>query len=286
MTTMSSTGIISGTPGPNAQAEKKTKGESALEKKLGKALAEVSSLKEKLSQLKQAGSKAIKELKRGSSEAMKDLKKVNAEAMKEQKHGFKEAITKYNKASDDAAKEQKTLYTGEIKELKKELKATQKLLTVEQKKTEKAEKKSEGFPHIEITEERYGNDIPCIRNVRKACEEAYAEIEWGAKEGVYQQAVVVELRKMGYTVETEIANAIMYKGHPLSNVHWDTDIDLYDSDGHLVLVIELKATGGLSDGDKQQCRRYMKQKDAVIGIAVNFPNKAFCTEIEFEMVEI
>jgi len=105
----------------------------------------------------------------------------------------------------------------------------------------------------------------------------YVNLGPGYCEGVYQEALLFELRSKGYKVSSEITVPIMYKGNPLSGNHSNRiDIVVQLQDGPKI-ILELKATTGkISKEHIIQLKRYLKScKNCHWGVIINFPNKDF-----------
>ena len=93
-----------------------------------------------------------------------------------------------------------------------------------------------------------------MSSVHACVQKVQSHLGWGWKECVYREALAIELRRIGYTVSTEVAMPIKYKGEPLSNVHARVDMLI---NGHV--IVELKAgasPSGLAKAE-QQSRRYL-----------------------------
>jgi len=104
--------------------------------------------------------------------------------------------------------------------------------------------------------------IKCIRNVNNELGDYY-------KENIYQTALYIELCNYNYRCGTEVVVPIFYK-----NVYVGferADIVIYDKDGLISLIIELKSQSTkLMQKETGQLKKYLKNLKCETGILVNF----------------
>ena len=90
----------------------------------------------------------------------------------------------------------------------------------------------------------------------------------GFLEAVYQEALDIELRERGIPTRREVALPVYYKGRLLSS-SYRADFICYDS-----IVIEVKATSGLTTVDYAQLLNYLKATGYEVGVLLNFGTKS------------
>ena len=99
--------------------------------------------------------------------------------------------------------------------------------------------------------------VDAVHAVRK-------ELGAGLREGVYVEALTLELRDRGLLVDREVRVPMSYKGRPLGG---DLRVDLC-VEGRL--VVEAKAVEAFSDHHAAQVLTYMRLGGYPIGLLVNF----------------
>jgi len=103
----------------------------------------------------------------------------------------------------------------------------------------------------------------------------------GFNECIYHKAILVDLYKTNYKIETKKIIPIDYKGVNVGYV--ESDIIVYDEKNNIMIIIELKAqTNDLSYKEKFQVQKYMNhinhinhtiEKKNIIGLVINFSQK-------------
>jgi len=101
-----------------------------------------------------------------------------------------------------------------------------------------------------------------------ACIEVHKELGSGFLEGVYQEALAVEMTKCGIPFERESELKISYKGICL-NKKYIADFICYQK-----ILLELKALSVLSTEHDSQVLNYLKATGFKLGLLVNFGNKS------------
>ena len=79
----------------------------------------------------------------------------------------------------------------------------------------------------------------------------YFELGYGFLESVYRNALSVELRDRGLTVEVEAPIAITYRGHHVGHFRADILVERQ-------VVVELKASASVGTADRQQLLNYLR----------------------------
>ncbi len=114
---------------------------------------------------------------------------------------------------------------------------------------------------IPLSEEVVGK----FSSVIEMCTAVSTELKKGFGEGVYEEAMCVELQLRNIQFTTQETLPIMYKGRFVGNNR--LDIIVHD---WLPLIIELKATAAIKNADRWQVVRYMSRKDVPFGVVINF----------------
>lgn len=96
----------------------------------------------------------------------------------------------------------------------------------------------------------------------------------GFNECIYHKAILVDLYKTNYKIETKKIIPIDYKGVNVGYV--ESDVIVYDEMNNIMIIIELKAqTNDLSYKEKFQVQKYMNniENENTIGLVINFSQK-------------
>ena len=103
----------------------------------------------------------------------------------------------------------------------------------------------------------------------------------GFNECIYHKAILVDLYKTKYQIETKKIIPIEYNGINVGYV--ESDVIVYDLENNIMIIIELKAqTNDLSYKEKFQVQKYMNhinninytiEKKNIIGLVINFSQK-------------
>jgi GxxExxY protein len=107
-----------------------------------------------------------------------------------------------------------------------------------------------------------------MSTIEELCKNVGHTLGKGYVEGVYQQAIGIELQERNIKYVMEEPMPIKYKGILLGLHTQRLDIILHT---YLPIVIELKAkTGGLTHSEIWQLTRYMAFKDYSYGVLINY----------------
>ena len=96
----------------------------------------------------------------------------------------------------------------------------------------------------------------------------------GFNECIYHKAILVDLYKTNYKIETKKIIPIDYNGVNVGYV--ESDVIVYDKNTNIMIIIELKAqTIDLSYKEKFQVQKYMNniENKNTIGLVINFSQK-------------
>ena len=106
------------------------------------------------------------------------------------------------------------------------------------------------------------------------CNNVFNSLGKGFNECIYHKAVLVDLYKTEYKIETKKIIPIDYKGVNVGYV--ESDIIVYDEKNDIMIIIELNAqTNDLSYKEKFQVQKYMNniENENIIGLIINFSQK-------------
>ncbi len=108
------------------------------------------------------------------------------------------------------------------------------------------------FPHQELTKKIIGIYY-----------DVYNELGYGFLERVYQNAMLIELKKRGFQVECNKKLIVYYKQDIVGE--YVPDIIVND-----LIILELKAVEYLIEAHENQILNYLKATDCEIGLVLNF----------------
>ncbi len=94
--------------------------------------------------------------------------------------------------------------------------------------------------------------------------EVHKELGSGFLEGVYQEALEIELADRKIPFEPRKGLAICYKGKPLRKAY-EADVVCFEK-----IIVELKALDRLSGKEEAQILHYLKASGIKVGLLVNF----------------
>ncbi|WP_396177216.1 GxxExxY protein [Flavobacterium sp.] len=108
------------------------------------------------------------------------------------------------------------------------------------------------FPHQELTKKIIGIYY-----------DVYNELGYGFLERVYQNAMLIELKKRGYQVESNKKLIVYYKKEVVGEYIPDIIVNG-------LIILELKAVEYLIEVHENQILNYLKATDCEIGLVLNF----------------
>lgn len=85
----------------------------------------------------------------------------------------------------------------------------------------------------------------------------------GFLEKIYENALAYEIRKLGYSVETQKPLAVRYEDVIVGEFFADLLVENF-------LIIELKTASGFADGHKAQCINYLHALRLPLCLLINF----------------
>ena len=102
--------------------------------------------------------------------------------------------------------------------------------------------------------------------ILKTFYEVYNELGYGFLEKVYQNALLIELRKNGLEATPNKKIKVYYKGENVGDYY--TDIIVNNT-----IILELKANDYIVEEFENQLLNYLKGTDCEIGLLLNFGKK-------------
>jgi len=109
--------------------------------------------------------------------------------------------------------------------------------------------------------------------IKQACIEVRKRLGNGFLEKVYEKALVIELQRLGLTIETQKKILVYYRENIIGEYFADIVVDNK-------IIIELKCVEKLNEFHKAQLLNYLKATKIELGVLINFPNSRKGFEIE------
>ena len=100
----------------------------------------------------------------------------------------------------------------------------------------------------------------------KAYYKVYNTLGHGFLEKVYENAMAIELRKMGFKVNKQKNIKVYYESEEVGDYFADLLIDD-------LIIVELKATEGICENHEAQLTNYLKATTIELGLLLNFGKK-------------
>lgn len=101
----------------------------------------------------------------------------------------------------------------------------------------------------------------------KAFYKVYNTLGYGFMEKVYENALLIELNKEGFSVEQQKLIKVYYEGEVVGDYY----ADIFVED---LVILELKACESLHDAHKSQLINYLKATGKEVGLLLNFGKDA------------
>jgi len=111
---------------------------------------------------------------------------------------------------------------------------------------------ADNYKHSDITEK-----------IIKAYYDVYNTLGYGFLEKVYENAMLIELRGMGLSVEKQKPISVSYHGKEVGEYYADIVVNE-------CVIIELKAAEALCEEHEYQIINYLKATDIEVGLLLNF----------------
>ena len=104
------------------------------------------------------------------------------------------------------------------------------------------------------------------RMIIEAFYKVYNTLGYGFLERVYQNAMLIELRSMGFNCQSEISIKVYYEGFIVGDYRADIIVDE-------CIIIENKTSKYLSEDNEFQLINYLKATEFEVGLLLNFGKK-------------
>ncbi|MFP5470473.1 MAG: GxxExxY protein [Bacteroidia bacterium] len=112
--------------------------------------------------------------------------------------------------------------------------------------------KNDNYKHSEITEK-----------IIRAFYKVYNALGYGFLEKVYENALFIELKEMGFFVEKQRLIEVFYENQKVGDYYADLIVNK-------VVIIELKAAESLCEEHEFQLINYLKATEIEVGLLLNF----------------
>lgn len=104
------------------------------------------------------------------------------------------------------------------------------------------------------------------QKIIQAFYKVYNTLGYGFLEKVYQNALLIELRKMGFLCQSELPVKVFYEGIIVGDYRADIIVDN-------CVIIENKAAEALMEEHEYQLINYLKATEIEVGLLLNFGKK-------------
>lgn len=115
----------------------------------------------------------------------------------------------------------------------------------------------DNFKHSDVTEK-----------IIKAYFQVYNTLGYGFLEKVYENALIIELKKMGLETEKQKSIEVFYSNENVGIYYADIIVENK-------VIIELKAAETLTDENEVQLVNYLKATNIEVGLLLNFGKEVF-----------
>jgi len=112
-----------------------------------------------------------------------------------------------------------------------------------------------GYKHTEVT-----------NRILRAFYTVYNELGYGYLERVYENAMLIELRKMGLSVTKQAPITVFYDSQAVGEYYADLLVEE-------AVIVELKAARAIDEAHQAQLLSYLKATDIEVGLLLNFGPK-------------
>ena len=114
---------------------------------------------------------------------------------------------------------------------------------------------NQDFKYKELTEE-----------VIRIFYRVYNKLGYGFLEKVYENAMMIELKKAGFSAVSQYAIKVLYEGEVIGEYYADILVENK-------VIVEIKAARSLVKENEAQLLNYLKATDIEVGLLVNFGTK-------------
>jgi len=117
------------------------------------------------------------------------------------------------------------------------------------------------------------------KRIIKAFYKVYNNLGYGFMEKVYENALLIELKKEGFSTEQQKIIKVYYEGEVVGDYY--ADILVED-----LIILELKACESLNDIHKIQLINYLKATKKELGLLLNFGKKPEMKRVLLNKIEL
>ncbi|UUV19976.1 GxxExxY protein (plasmid) [Fusobacteria bacterium ZRK30] len=111
-------------------------------------------------------------------------------------------------------------------------------------------------------------------DIIKCFYKVYNTLGYGFLEKVYENSLLIELKKLGYKVESQKSLDVYYDNQVVGNYYADIVVENK-------IILELKSAETLRREHKNQLINYLKTTDIEVGLLLNFGEKAQLKRVMF-----
>ncbi|NLJ44287.1 MAG: GxxExxY protein [Bacteroidales bacterium] len=104
------------------------------------------------------------------------------------------------------------------------------------------------------------------KEILKAFYAVYKKLGYGFLEKVYLNALLIELKKSGFSCDSQKPIKVFYEGFLVGDYYADIVVDN-------CIILELKAAEALCEEHEYQLINYLKATEIEIGLLINFGKK-------------
>ena len=112
------------------------------------------------------------------------------------------------------------------------------------------------FKHSDITDQ-----------IIKAFYTVYNSLGYGFLEKVYENAMLIELDKIGIEAKSQVPVKVLYEGKEVGNYYADLLVEK-------MVIVELKSSEDLCEEHEAQLLNYLRATDVEVGLLLNFGKTA------------
>ena len=112
------------------------------------------------------------------------------------------------------------------------------------------------FKHSDITDQ-----------IIKAFFTVYNSLGYGFLEKVYENAMLIELDKIGIEARSQVPVKVLYEGKEVGNYYADLLVEK-------MVIVELKSSEDLCEEHEAQLLNYLRATDVAVGLLLNFGKTA------------
>ena len=99
----------------------------------------------------------------------------------------------------------------------------------------------------------------------KAAIKVHKELGPGLLESVYQICMIIEMKEMGISVQSEVPVTIFYNRHKVNDEGFRIDLLVNDT-----IIVELKSVEKVKNIHKKQLLTYLRLAKKPLGLLINF----------------